>query len=47
MLVPADSQVSWSIAYDKLSYRANGSSYDVPGLLSSVDILRSRLFFAL
>ena len=39
--VPANSSISWSIAFDNLTYISNGSSQSMTGMLASVDMYRT------
>jgi len=41
VVVPADSPFSWSVPFDNLSYTADGTSYDLPGLTASIDMLHT------
>ena len=43
MPVPADSQISWSVPFDSLTYVSSGVNQTVAGLLASVDLYRTTL----
>jgi len=46
-MVPSDSQVSWSVPFDGISYLAGNTSQNASGVVASVDILCSRQFLCL